>query len=211
MAELTVKENRIEIIFCDKDVCVCIKPRGVLSEGEGAESLPLLLREQLGGEIYPVHRLDRETDGLMVYARSGRAAAELSRQVADREMKKEYEALLTKRPEKDEAKLCDLLFYDRRAGRSYVVKRERRGVKDAELEYRVIGEENGYCKVRVRLFTGRTHQIRVQFASRGMPLKGDRRYGAPAGGGEMGLTSCYIGFSHPVSGELLEFGKKEEW
>ena len=199
----------IDVIFSDDHICVCRKPRGVISEGEGRACLPTLLSETLGGRaVYPVHRLDKETEGLMVYALSAKAAAELSGQIADGRMAKEYIAELLGVPDEKEGSLRDLLFYDRQRGRSYVVDRVRKGVKEAILDYRVLESDGNTARVRVALRTGRTHQIRVQFASRGMPLKGDRRYGAPAGTGELGLTSCYLRFTHPVSGEIMEFGDK---
>ena len=200
----------VDIIYSDKDICICIKPRGVLSEGEGQNCLPLILRETLEKSgrktcVYPVHRLDKETEGLMVFALTQRAAAELSRQIRDGELEKEYIAELCGVPENTEGELCDLLFFDRKRGRSYVVDRERKGVKDARLSYRLLETDGRYSKVRVKLHTGRTHQIRVQFASRKMPLRGDRRYGAAADSGEFSLTSCYLSFKHPVSGEKMIF------
>ncbi len=196
----------IDIIYKDEDICVCIKPRGILSEGEGASSLPSALREQLGADsVLPVHRLDKETQGLMVYALSKRAAAELSAQIVDGRLVKEYIATLCGVPREPEGELCDLLYYDRARGKAFVVTRQRRGVRPARLYYRVLSAEGDTCKIRVRLFTGRTHQIRVQFASRGLPLLGDRRYGAPKSEGGLALLSCYLSFEHPVSGEKMEF------
>ena len=199
-----------EIIYFDKDICVCIKPRGVLSEGDAQGSLPLLLRETLAQkgvktQVFPVHRLDKETQGLMVFALNSCAAAELSRQIRDRELQKEYIAELCGIPEKDTDELYDLLFFDRKRGRSYVVDRERKGVKAAHLTYSLLRTDGKYSTVRVKLHTGRTHQIRVQFASRGMPLRGDRRYGAPADSGDFSLTACYLSFTHPTTKEKLTF------
>ena len=196
----------MDIIYRDNDICVCNKPCGVLSEGEGERALPSLLSRELGvSTVYPVHRLDRETRGLMVYALTKNAAAKLSAAIAAGELKKEYVAELCGVVEKSEDTLCDLLFYDRQRGKSFVVNRERRGVKRAELRYSLIETDGIYSKVRVKLITGRTHQIRVQFASRGLPLRGDRRYGAPADSGEFTLRSCYLSFAHPISGEIMEF------
>ena len=199
----------IDIVYSDKDICVCRKPRGVLSEGEGQGTLPSLLSEALGKMVYPVHRLDKGTEGLMVFALSSAAAAALSRQITDGAFKKEYVARLCGVPKEEIGRLTDLLFYDRARGKTFVVKRARKGVKEAVLDYRVTSVEGGQATVRVRLITGRTHQIRAQFASRGMPLCGDRRYGAPADSGEFSLCSCYLSFVHPTSGEALEFGDIE--
>ena len=199
----------IDIIYKDSDVCVCLKPRGVLSEGEGGDCLPSLLSETLATTVFPVHRLDKDTEGLMVFALTKGAAADLSRQIADGAVEKEYEANIIKAPDEPSGTFCDLLFYDRQRGRSYVVNRQRKGVKDASLEYKELSVEPFGAKVRVRLLTGRTHQIRVQFASRGMPLCGDRRYGAPKESGEFYLRSCYLKFKHPKDGKIMEFGDVE--
>ena len=198
-----------EIIYKDDLICVCFKERGILSEGEGVNCLPSLLQKELNTSVYPVHRLDKDTEGLMVFALTKKAAAELSRQIAEGAVEKEYEANLTKAPEKESGKLCDLLFYDRARGRSYVVDRQRKGVKGAALEYKILSVEPYGARVRVRLLTGRTHQIRVQFASRGMPLCGDRRYGALKDSGEFSLRSCYLKFIHPKDGRVMEFGDAE--
>ena len=199
----------IDIIYKDSALCVCFKPRGVLSEGEGEDCLPSLLSRTLASAVYPVHRLDKDTEGLMVFALTKEAAADLSRQIAEGSVEKEYEANITRAPHEPSGKFCDLLFYDRQRGRSYVVDRQRKGVKDASLEYKVLSTEPCCTRVRVRLLTGRTHQIRVQFASRGMPLCGDRRYGAPKESGEFYLRSCYLKFKHPKDGKVMEFGVAE--
>ena len=200
----------IHILFFDTSIIVCIKPRGVLSEGDAADSVPRLLAAQMRekGEseaIFPVHRLDRETEGLMVYARTPAAAAALSRAIVEGKVKKEYLATLCGVPEAERGRLTDLLFYDRNRGKTYVVDRRRKGVKEAILEYRVLSVENGRATVRVSLLTGRTHQIRAQFASRGLPLVGDRRYGAPAEGQPLVLLSCHLSFPHPETGSLICF------
>lgn len=203
-----------DIIYSDKDICVCEKPRGVLSEGDGQDALPSMLSRAFAerGEddkIFTVHRLDRDTEGIMVYARNARAAASLSAQIAEGSVEKEYVAELCGVPQEREGELRDLLFYDRNRGKSYVVDRVRKGVKEAALQYRVIATDGEYSRVRVKLLTGRTHQIRVQFASRGMPLRADRRYGAPAESGrELALRACYIKFTHPRTKETMEFGEK---
>lgn len=184
--------ERVEILYECPELVVCVKPAGVLSQsgkGGGVHMVELLER-QLGGSIYPVHRLDRETGGVMVYGRSSAAAAELSRQIQQGQMKKEYLAVLKGVPEKREGMLEDILFHDSGRNKSYVVKKLRKGAKKAKLCYRVLEERDGTALVQVRLFTGRTHQIRVQFSSRGLPLCGDRTYGG--GGGELCLWACRL-------------------
>ncbi len=197
--------NDIFLHFLDEQLAVCEKPAGLLSEGEGKDALPALLAAQLGGEVYPVHRLDRETSGLIVFARTKSAAAHLSRQLTDGTLQKEYLAVLCGVPQEKQARLSDLLFYDRRAGKSFVVKKERKGVKRAELDYEVLAEQSGRSLVRVTLLTGRTHQIRVQFAARKLPLVGDRRYGAPAEGASIALHSFHLSLTHPKTNEPMEF------
>ena len=122
-------------------------------------------------------------------------------------VEKEYVAEVHGIPTPEEGRMEDLLFFDRGKNRSYVVTRERRGVKKASLRYRVLACEKGIARVAIRLETGRTHQIRVQFASRGMPLVGDRRYGAPPSGRPLALRACYLAFTHPTTGECMAFGE----
>lgn len=199
----------MEILFEDKDLIVCVKERGVLSqEGkDGEKTMPSLLSAQTGSEIYPIHRLDKEVGGVMVFAKNQKAAAALSSQVTDRMMEKEYITLIEGVPEDREGTLEDLLFFDRRKNKSFTVKKERYGVKKASLSYRVLNEKEGLSLVRVRLHTGRTHQIRVQFASRKMPIAGDRRYGSRSESKIIALWSCYISFLHPATGEKMTFEK----
>lgn len=202
----------IDILYEDKYIAVATKPAGVISESNGQSGFPDLLCEELTQKrgqkvtLYPVHRLDKETRGIMVYALSPDAAAALSRDIADGIWEKTYVARVCGVPKKESDTLRDLLFYDRARSKSFVVKRERKGVKEAVLHYTVEAVEDGYATVRVRLETGRTHQIRVQFSSRGLPLCGDRRYGAPAeSGNALALCACELKLRHPKTKELLEF------
>ena len=205
----------MEILYQDSSVIVVIKPQGVLSQSDknGGESMITRLQTHTGGEIYPVPRLDKETGGVMVYAKTKKAAAKLSRDISEHRFCKEYLALVHGVPEENSGTLCDLLFHDKAKNKSYVVKRERAGVKKAELYYEVLEtkEKDGekYSLLRVVLHTGRTHQIRVQLAHRKMPLSGDRKYGAKDAFENLGLLSAKLKFTHPETGEEMEFTVKE--
>ena len=193
----------INIIYQDKNIIVCLKPVGVDSEGEG---MPALLRETTGaGEIFCVHRLDRTVGGVMVYAKTKTAAGRLSAAIASGEMRKEYLAVISGTPQEPQGTLRDLLFHDKSRNKTYVVNRERRGVKQAVLDYTLLASAEGMSLVRVLLHTGRSHQIRVQFASRGMPLAGDGKYGSTVKLPSPALFSCRLAFPHPVSGKELCF------
>lgn len=194
----------IDILYQDNDIIVCLKPVGLLSEGEGPESLLTVLSEQCGGQIYPVHRLDRGAAGLMVFARHAKAAAALSRAVQEKRLKKEYFALIPGTPAEKEGKMTDYLFKDSRKGKVFAVKRPRKGVREARLTYRTLWTDGETSLVRIALDTGRTHQIRAQFSARGLPLHGDGKYGSRVKGG-LALFSCALGFSHPKTGKQLEF------
>lgn len=182
----------IKILAETPDLVVCVKPAGVLSQiGKPGEcNMISLLSEQLGRQIYPVHRLDREVGGVMVYAGTAKAAADLSRQIQQGAVKKEYLAAVHGTLPEYSATLEDLLYHDKNKNKSYVVMRERKGVKRARLDYRVLRREKDSTLIQVRLHTGRTHQIRVQFASRKFPLLGDRRYGG--GSGALALWSVRL-------------------
>lgn len=192
----------IKILYSDKDIAVCLKPVGLDSE----KDMPAKIAAQLGkNEVFPVHRLDMAVGGLMVYALNKKAAAKLSEQVAQRQMKKEYLAIVQGRPEEDRAVLRDLLYRDKAKNKSYVVKRKRAGVKDAELEYERIESVKERSLIRITLHTGRSHQIRVQFSSRKMPLIGDVKYGSTYKDCPIALWSYALSFNHPASNVPLHF------
>ena len=196
----------LKILCQDSELIACIKPAGVVSQEGG---MPELLRSQCDGEIFCVHRLDRPAAGVMVYARSAGAAAALSSQIASGAMEKHYLAVVQGCPGADEGELRDLLYHDAAKNKSFVVKRQRRGVREAALRFELLGtsEIGTQCVslLRVKLLTGRTHQIRVQFASRGMPLYGDGRYGSLWRGEELALWSECVGLDNPLTGERMTF------
>ena len=175
--------ERIEVLWEDRSALVCVKPAGVLSQAgkPGEASMVSLLQARTGGEIYPIHRLDRAAGGVMVYAKTAEAAARLSRELQQGRLAKEYLAVLKGTPEAPAGMLRDLLFHDRSRNRTYVVTRSRKGVREAKLFYRTLDRQDGLTLVQVRLLTGRTHQIRAQFSTRGLPLLGDGPYGGGSG------------------------------
>lgn len=193
----------MELLYSDSGIAVCVKPVGLDSEGD----VPGELKKQLGGEIYPVHRLDKNVGGVMVYARTKQAAAVLSKAVQDGQMVKEYVAIVHGTPP-ESGDWEDLLFKDSRKNKVFVVKRERGGVKKARLEFTRLsaGEKS---LVRIRLHTGRSHQIRVQFSSRGYPLVGDHKYGSRDEIAAPMLFSCCIRF--PWKGEERRYEVLPEW
>ena len=193
----------MEILYSDKSLAVCIKPVGLDSETE----VPAALIEQLGGEIFPIHRLDKNVGGVMVYARTRQAASALSKAVQEGTMVKEYMAMVHGTPPKS-GDWEDYLFKDNRKNKVFVVKKERKGVKKARLEFQRL-TEGETSLVRIRLHTGRSHQIRVQFSSRGFPLVGDHKYGSRDETAAPMLFSCRITF--PWQGENKVFEKQPEW
>ena len=193
----------MEIIFSDKQIAVIVKPVGLDSE----HAVPAALAEQLGGEFYPIHRLDQNVGGVMVFARTKHSAAALSKAVQEGTMVKEYVAQVHGTPP-ETGDWTDLLFKDSTKNKVFVVKKERKGVKKARLEFRrLTGGDTSL--VRIRLHTGRSHQIRVQFASRGFPLVGDRKYGGKDEASAPMLFSCKLTF--PYGKQLVEFEKLPDW
>lgn len=170
--------DNINLLFDDENIVVCEKPVGVQSQNDKEDDMIKILSSQLDSKIYPVHRLDTAVGGVMVFAKNAKTAAYLSKQITDGTFKKTYLAVISGYPEEKKGIYEDLLFKDSRKNKSFVVKRERRGVKKASLEYKVLENINNVSLVKILLHTGRTHQIRVQFSSRKMPLLGDGKYGS---------------------------------
>ncbi len=196
----------IEILYKDSDLLVCKKPAGVPSQPDpsGQESVLSSLTEKYKN-VSLVHRLDTPTGGVMVFALSKKAAAGLCALVQDHEsFAKEYLAVLPAAPESDEGELYDFLYHDKRVNKAFAVDRARKGSKEAALTYCVLAKaENGHTLVLVRLHTGRTHQVRVQFASRGLPLIGDGKYGSREKCPYIALWAYKLSFPHPVGGKAI--------
>lgn len=199
----------MQIIYIDSDIIVCVKPQRVLSTDEPG-GVPDLLRSALSeshADVRTVHRLDRVVGGLMVLARNADAASDLSRQIRDGNFQKEYLAVVHGEPEAPNGTLRDLLLRDKARKMTMVVSERGKVVQEAVLHYQILKTSNDMSHVSIRLETGRTHQIRVQFATRGMPLVGERKYSTigEQDGCEIALWSSHIGFAHPVSGKWMDF------
>lgn len=197
----------MEILYVDESIAVCVKPPRVLSTDEPG-GMPELVRQALGEEkadVRTVHRLDRVVSGLMVLARSAEAASELSRQIRDGEFEKEYLAVVHGKPEEETGTLKDLLLRNKQERKTYVVREPEKGVQEAILHYQTLSQTENMSRVRIQLETGRTHQIRAQFSSRGLPLVGDRKYSLLEDDCEIALWSYRLAFCHPKTGEKMEF------
>ena len=193
----------MQILFSDRDIVACVKPVGLDSEAE----VPAALKEELGGEIFPIHRLDKNVGGVMVFARTKTAAAAISKAVQEGQVIKEYVAMVHGTPP-EVGDWEDFLFKDSRKNKVFVVKKERKGVKYARLEFQRLksGEQS---LVHIRLHTGRSHQIRVQFSSRGFPLVGDHKYGSRDTSNAPMLYSCRI--TLPWNGKQNVFEAMPDW
>ncbi len=212
----------MKIVYKDKWILVADKGFGEISEysepmDPKAVYTPGLIRDELvsageSGELYTVHRLDRTTSGLMVYPRTKQGAADLSEQLRDGRLTKVYLAAVHGKPAEESGEMRDYLYYDRRKGKSFAVDGKRNGTKEALLRYEWLeSRETRFGEVslvRIALVTGRTHQIRVQFGSRGMPLLGDGKYGSRANYKGCALFSAELSFLHPKTGEALAFSSE---
>ncbi len=197
----------MELIYQDDQICVAIKPPRVLSTDEPG-GMPELVREALGDPgacVRTVHRLDRVVSGLMVLARTPQAASELSRQIREGKFDKSYLAVVHGVPAQAQGTFTDLLLRDKRERKTYVVTEPGKGVQEAVLEYEVLDTRQQCALVKIHLITGRTHQIRAQFSSRGLPLVGDRKYSTLEDGCEIALWSAALRFRHPETGAPMEF------
>lgn len=204
----------MDLIYKDSSLVVCVKPPRVLSTDEPG-GMPELVRAALGGDadVRTVHRLDRVVSGLMVLARGAKAASELSRQIREDEFEKRYIAAIHG-DVGDGGTMTDLLYRDKARKMTFVTDTPGKGVQEAVLDYETLARADGMSKVKITLRTGRTHQIRCQFASRGCPIVGDRKYGTLTYGDcDIALWSHELSFTHPETGERLRFSAEppEVW
>lgn len=200
-----------QILYSDRDLLLCRKPAGVPSQPDPSGQLDLLTAlSSTNKTVSLIHRLDTPTGGIMVFGLSSKATAKLCTLVQDHErFQKEYLAVLAQTPAEDQGVLRDSLYHDKRTNKSFVTDGARKGSKEAVLDYRVLAKNNdGHTLVLVRLHTGRTHQIRVQFASRGFPLVGDGKYGSREKCPYIGLWAYRLTFPHPISGQTLSAATK---
>lgn len=196
----------MEILYQDNRIVVAVKPAGILSTDEPG-GMPSLLRQALNTDcIRTVHRLDAQTGGVMVFARSRMAASLLSQQVRERQFSKCYLAAVHGTPQPQSGEMRDLLGRDSVRRVTYVADTPSADTREALLTYETLDTADGLSLVRVQLHTGRTHQIRVQFTSRGLPLAGDRKYGIPEDGtAPLALWAYQLSFAHPQTGQEMSF------
>ena len=194
----------MEILYADNYIVVCVKPAGVLSTDEPG-GLPDLLRARLGTDNFrSVHRLDRVVGGLMVYARTRHAAGDLGKLIMEFGIGKEYLAVAEGYPRAERGSMRDHLWRSKAERKTYALPEATEETREALLDYEVLEKRNGLSGVRIKLHTGRTHQIRAQFSSRGLPLLGDKKYGG-SGDCAVALWSCALSFRHPKTGEIMDF------
>ncbi len=199
----------LDIIYRDEAIVVCVKPFRVLSTDEPG-GMPDLIREAIGApkaKVRTIHRLDQVVGGLMVYGLTAHAASELSRQIREDQFAKAYQAVVHWRPREDRGTFRDLLARDEKTRKTYVTKHPGKGVQEAVLHYQLLDNRSGFSLVEIQLETGRTHQIRAQFSSRGLPLAGDRKYSRypDPKSWQIALWSSHLSFTHPESGEAMDF------
>jgi len=208
--------KEIKVVYEDNHVIVVIKPSGIPSQADKSGDVDMLslvkeyIKEKYNkpGAVYLglVHRLDRMTSGLMVFAKTSKAASRLSNSIREGDFKKEYLAAVNGEL-KNGGKLENYLYKDERTNISSVVNEAKKNAKLASLEYKVVGttlyKEKIYTYVRIKLYTGRHHQIRVQFSHIAHPLFGDVKYGGIKG--DLALIACNLKFIHPTKDEIMEF------
>ncbi|SDC42792.1 23S rRNA pseudouridine1911/1915/1917 synthase [Paenibacillus sp. UNCCL117] len=207
----------VPVLYEDNHIIVVVKPPNVPTQEDESRDLDLLtlikadLKHRHGkpGNVYLglVHRLDRPVGGVMVFAKTSKAASRLSDAVRTRAIRKQYQAVVYGKPTAATGTLRHHLLKDTRTNMVAVVPADRTGAKEAILDYRVLSAQEGMSLVEIELHTGRPHQIRVQFAAIGCPLVGDQRYGGSRAvpGQQIALWSTSLSFEHPVGKEQLRF------
>lgn len=209
--------QNLNIIYEDNHIIVVEKPQNIPSQGDktGDEDMLTIIKKYLiekynkPGDAYLglVHRLDRPTGGVMVFAKTSKAASRLSEQIRNKEFEKEYIAIVDGKMEKNSDMFEDYLIKNEKNNLSKVTNKENKNAKLAKLKYEVLkyNEETNLSLVRIKLFTGRHHQIRVQFSSRNHSLYGDQKYGTRGRGKQLCLWAYKLSFNHPTTKEKLSF------
>ena len=213
----------MKVLYEDNHIIVVEKEPNIPSQQDKTGDIDMLtlvkqyVKEKYNkpGEAYIglVHRLDRPVGGVMVFARTSKAASRLSEQVRNKTMQKTYTAVVDGKIENKNGILEDYLYKDERNNISKVVNEEKKNAKLAKLEYKVLGynEKTNLTRVEIHLFTGRHHQIRVQFANFGHSLFGDQKYGTRGKGKQIRLWASRLKFEHPVTKEKMSFESNPEW
>lgn len=207
----------LKVLYEDNHIIVVEKPVNIPSQGDKTGDIDMLtiikdyIKEKYNkpGEVYLglVHRLDRPTGGVMVFARTSKAASRLSEQIRDKKFQKKYLAIVDGKMEKEKGSMRDFLLKNEKTNTSKVVKEETKNAKEALLDYEVVkyNEQINMSVVRITLHTGRHHQIRVQFASRNHSLSGDQKYGTRGRGKQLALWAYSLSFYHPTTKEEMTF------
>lgn len=205
----------IPVLYEDNHLLLVTKPPNIPVQQDASKDIDMVTylkqdikeRYQKPGNVYLglVHRLDRPVGGVMVFAKTSKAASRLSNTIRKNEMEKSYLAVVRGVPEKS-GTLKDFLWKDRDKNKTEVVSANKKGAKEAILTYEVIGTVDDLSLVKINLITGRSHQIRVQFASRGYPLYGDQKYGSDVNkpGQQIALWAYKLTFPHPVRDEMVK-------
>ena len=228
-AYLTVSAPKLNIVYEDENILLVDKKPGLaVHPHDGAEYGKTLIdhieaylyakrewrpREENSFTPALCNRIDRNTGGIVIAAKNAEALRILNQKIKDREIDKRYLCIVHGTPKPPEGRLEGYLFKDAKENRVYITKKMQPGAKTAVTFYRTLQSKNGLSLVECELLTGRTHQIRVQFASRGLPLAGERKYCEPCDECPLALFSCELGFTHPATGERMHFRAEppEEW
>jgi 23S rRNA pseudouridine1911/1915/1917 synthase len=220
-----LKMNNLNVLYEDNHIIVVEKKPNILSQSDitGDKDLLTMVKEYVKekykkeGNVYIglVHRLDRPVGGIMVFARTSKAAKRLNEQIKKHEFNKTYVAVLDGNLNKEKGKLVNYLYKDERLKKSFVTSKDNKNAKLSELEYEVIGHINCKTIVKINLITGRHHQIRVQLSSRQHSIYGDQKYGGRGHGKQICLWAYKLTIQHPISKEEMVFmavpEKEKSW
>ena len=209
-------EKELEVLYEDNHVIVVNKPQNIPSQADSSEDENMLdivknyikVKENKPGNVYVglVHRLDRPTGGVMVFAKSSKAASRLSEQFKTDDVHKTYFAVVVGEPKEKAKRLVHFLKKNERENKVEVVPQFTEGAKRAELDYEVLETKNGYSLVKVNLITGRSHQVRVQMKTIGTPIYADVKYGGETmPKGLLNLFAVQLVFDHPTTKDKMRF------